>query len=77
VNGLQLVVKDNGQGVPKEHLSRVFNMFYRASDQSQGAGLGLYIVKQAVDKLGGVVFLDSEEKVGATFSITLPMAPNI
>ena len=73
VNGLQLVVKDNGQGVPKEHLSRVFNMFYRASDQSQGAGLGLYIVKQAVDKLGGVIFLDSEEKMGATFSITLPM----
>ncbi|RAV98482.1 sensor histidine kinase [Pseudochryseolinea flava] len=73
VNGLQLVVKDNGQGVPKEHLSRVFNMFYRASDQSQGAGLGLYIVKQAVDKLGGVIFLDSEERMGATFSITLPI----
>jgi PAS domain S-box-containing protein len=74
VNGLQLVVKDNGQGVPKEHLSRVFNMFYRASDLSQGAGLGLYIVKQAVDKLGGVIFLDSEEKSGATFSITFPVS---
>lgn len=73
VNGTQLNVSDNGLGIPKEHRSRVFNMFYRASDLSQGAGLGLYIVKQAVDKLGGVIFLDSEERVGTTFSITIPL----
>ncbi|MFN7490510.1 MAG: ATP-binding protein, partial [Chryseotalea sp.] len=40
---------------------------------SQGAGLGLYIVKQAVDKLGGVLMLDSEEGIGTTFSITIPL----
>jgi signal transduction histidine kinase len=34
----------------------------------------LYIVKQAVDKLGGVIFLDSEERVGTTFSITIPLS---
>jgi len=73
VNGLQLVLLDNGLGVPKEHQSRVFNMFYRANSLSQGAGLGLYIVKQAVDKLGGVIFLDSEENKGTTFTITLPL----
>jgi PAS domain S-box-containing protein len=73
VNGAQLNVSDNGLGIPKEHRSRVFNMFYRASDLSQGAGLGLYIVKQAVDKLGGVIFLDSEESLGTTFSITIPL----
>jgi PAS domain S-box-containing protein len=73
VNGIQITVQDNGLGVPKEHRSRVFNMFYRASDLSQGAGLGLYIVKQAVDKLGGVIFLDSEERVGSTFTITIPL----
>jgi PAS domain S-box-containing protein len=74
VNGLQIVLKDNGIGIMKEHQSRVFNMFYRANDLSQGAGLGLYIVKQAVDKLGGVIFLDSEENEGTTFTITIPMS---
>jgi PAS domain S-box-containing protein len=73
VNGLQLVLKDNGLGVPKDHQLHIFNMFYRASDLSQGAGLGLYIVKQAVDKLGGVIFLDSEEGTGTTFTITIPL----
>ena len=76
VNGVLLSVQDNGMGVPKEHRSRVFNMFYRASDLSQGAGLGLYIVKQAVDKLGGVIILDSEERIGTTVTITIPTNRN-
>jgi len=74
VNGIQFVMSDNGLGVPKEHQSRIFNMFYRASSLSQGAGLGLYIVKQAVDKLGGVIVLDSEEDKGTTFTITIPFS---
>lgn len=73
VNGLQLAIKDNGQGIMKDHISRVFNMFYRASELSKGAGLGLYIVKQAVDKLNGVIMLDSEEGKGTTFTITIPI----
>jgi PAS domain S-box-containing protein len=77
VNGLQLIVKDNGLGILKEHQSRVFNMFYRASELSQGAGLGLYIVKQAVDKLGGVIFIDSEEKIGTSFTVTLPLTSEV
>lgn len=76
VNGLQLAIKDNGLGIMKEHLSRVFNMFYRASEISKGAGLGLYIVKQAVDKLNGVILLDSEEEKGTTFTITIPTISN-
>jgi PAS domain S-box-containing protein len=74
VNGLQFILKDNGLGVPQEHQSHVFNMFYRANGLSQGAGLGLYIVKQAIDKLGGVIFMDSEEGVGTTFTITIPLS---
>jgi len=73
INGLQLVVSDNGLGISKEHLPLVFNMFYRGNRLSQGAGLGLYIVKQAVDKLGGVLMLDSNEGEGTTFSITIPL----
>jgi PAS domain S-box-containing protein len=73
INGLQLTVADNGLGINKEHIPRVFNMFYRGNKLSQGAGLGLYIVKQVVDKLGGVLMLDSEEGKGTTFSITIPL----
>jgi signal transduction histidine kinase len=47
-------------------------MFYRASEQSEGSGLGLYIVKNAVDKLGGVVMVDSQLGQGTLFKIVLP-----
>lgn len=70
---LQLIVKDNGLGISAEHQSRVFNMFYRGSSLSQGAGLGLYIVKQAVDKLGGTIALESQEGIGTNFTITIPL----
>ena len=47
-------------------------MFYRASEQSEGSGLGLYIVKNAVDKMGGEVTVDSVLGKGTTFRISLP-----
>ena len=47
-------------------------MFYRASEQSEGSGLGLYIVKNAVDKLGGEVNVESETAMGTSFTIVLP-----
>ncbi|MBK7650565.1 MAG: ATP-binding protein [Flammeovirgaceae bacterium] len=48
-----IVFTDNGIGISEESLSKIFEMFYRASEQSEGSGLGLYIVKNAVEKLGG------------------------
>ena len=47
-------------------------MFYRASEQSEGSGLGLYIVKNAVDKLGGIVMVNSQLDQGTSFKIVLP-----
>jgi signal transduction histidine kinase len=47
-------------------------MFFRATEQSDGSGLGLYIVKQAVEKMGGSVGLTSQAGVGTTFTIRLP-----
>ncbi|MBX2895127.1 MAG: PAS domain-containing sensor histidine kinase [Cyclobacteriaceae bacterium] len=64
--------KDNGIGISAENLSRIFEMFYRASEQSQGSGLGLYIVKNAVDKLNGTLTVHSQPGIGTTFEITLP-----
>lgn len=68
----EIIFKDNGIGIPPENMGRIFEMFYRASEQSEGSGLGLYIVKNAIDKLEGVVLVESEFGQGTTFKITLP-----
>jgi len=63
---------DNGIGIEPHNLEKIFNMFYRASEQSDGSGLGLYIVKNAVDKLQGAVQVSSTLGKGTTFVIKLP-----
>jgi signal transduction histidine kinase len=63
---------DNGIGIRKEHLKKVFDMFYRATEKSQGSGLGMYIVKQAIDKLKGSVEIKSTFGKGTTIKIVLP-----
>ncbi|HXB08517.1 MAG TPA: HAMP domain-containing sensor histidine kinase [Puia sp.] len=65
-------VRDNGIGIDKENQVKVFNMFYRVSSKSIGSGLGLYIVKEAVEKLHGAIELRSEPGKGCEFSIRLP-----
>jgi PAS domain S-box-containing protein len=65
-------IKDNGIGIEKFHLHRIFEMFYRASEQSEGSGIGLYILDQAVKKLNGTVTIKSKYRKGTTIMITLP-----
>jgi PAS domain S-box-containing protein len=67
---------DNGIGIDEANLTRVFEMFYRASEQSDGSGIGLYIVKNAVDKLGGKISVQSKAGVGTRFHIILPNKVN-
>jgi signal transduction histidine kinase len=69
---LTIRVQDNGIGIPADFLPKVFNMFYRATERSEGAGLGLYIVRETVQKLGGKIAVHSEVGVGTTFDIELP-----
>jgi signal transduction histidine kinase len=66
-------VGDNGKGIQPEHVKRIFEMFYRATDEAQGSGLGLYILKEAVLKLGGTVDATSEIDSGTEFTIRLPI----
>jgi len=68
----EISFKDNGIGIDEENLEHIFEMFYRASEQSEGSGLGLYIVKNAVDKLGGVVMVNSQLGQGTSFKIVIP-----
>jgi len=68
-----ICITDNGSGIPEKHLPKIFDMFYRASENSQGSGLGLYIVKEALQKLGGTVSVESEFNKGSTFTISIPL----
>jgi PAS domain S-box-containing protein len=63
---------DNGIGIRDASLKRIFEMFYRATDQGGGSGIGLYIVKNAVEKLGGQIKVASSPGYGTRFHILLP-----
>jgi signal transduction histidine kinase len=65
-------IADNGIGIAKEHQPKVYNLFFRASIQSYGSGMGMYIVKNAIDRLKGSIQLESEEGKGSNFTVTLP-----
>jgi signal transduction histidine kinase len=70
-----LEFKDNGIGISEKHLNKVFDMFFRATQKNDGAGLGLYIVKEAIDKLNGQIRVVSKVGLGTTFSIEIPSSP--
>ncbi|AKN31606.1 histidine kinase [Clostridium carboxidivorans P7] len=76
-NNALIIVKDNGVGIPKEDISRVFERFYRVdksrSRSEGGTGLGLAIVKHIVSELDGSIYLNSELNKGSEFIIQLPL----
>lgn len=65
-------IEDNGLGIPKEHQDKVFEMFYRAHEGIEGSGMGLYLVKETIIKLGGKISLSSTEGKGTTIVMQLP-----
>jgi len=67
-----IIIKDNGIGIPQENLDNIFDMFYRASNQSKGSGLGLYIVKEMVARLYGTITVRSKVNMYTQFYIELP-----
>jgi signal transduction histidine kinase len=71
---LYIEVSDNGQGILLEHQPRIFEMFFRATKNATGTGLGLYILKRSVDRLNGSVALKSEVGQGSTFTVKLPLS---
>lgn len=73
-HALTIEVSDNGAGIMETYRDRIFDMFFRATDKSEGSGLGLYIVKKAVEKLRGKIELKTRHREGTTFTITLPNA---
>jgi signal transduction histidine kinase len=74
INYDRLVLKtsDNGIGIATEHHQKVFDMFYRGTDRTSGSGIGLYLVKQTVEKMKGTIGLTSEVGKYTNFEVTLP-----
>jgi len=72
-------IQDTGIGIPKSDMGKLFEKFYRAGNvlavETEGTGLGLYLVRLIVERLGGKVSCESEEGVGSTFRFALPLQP--
>lgn len=68
----QVEIADNGIGIVEEHLNNIFKMFFRSSSSVNGLGIGLYIVKEALSRIGGDISVSSTYGVGTTFRILIP-----
>lgn len=65
--------KDNGIGIEDMHKHKLFGMFYRATNEAEGTGLGLYIVKLSLEKLGGTISFESKPGEFTKFTVTIPL----
>ena len=70
---LKISVEDNGFGIDQEHAEKIFEMFFRASEHSDGSGLGLYIAREMAQNLGGTISVESKKDYGTTFTLTIPV----
>jgi signal transduction histidine kinase len=67
-----LTVSDNGIGIDAESHAKIFQLFYRATQQSAGTGIGLYVVHEAIKKIGGSIQVESTLGIGSSFNVLLP-----
>lgn len=72
-----ITVIDNGEGINEEKHSKIFQSFERASEKSKGSGLGLYLVKEVVEKLNGKISFESIPGKGSRFEVTIPNAKTL
>ena len=76
--GMMLEVHDKGYGIPKDQQDKIFQKFFRArtekTEEVLGTGLGLFITRMLVEKMGGKITFNSIENQGSTFAVTMPGA---
>lgn len=75
---LNIEISDQGLGIPKKQQRHIFTKFFRADNvrqtETEGTGLGLYLVKTIIDKVGGKISFESKENEGTTFHVSLPLS---
>lgn len=69
---VNMIIEDNGTGIAREEQKKVFEMFYRSSVNHLGTGLGLYIVKEATERMNGKIQVQSEAGKGSRFEVSIP-----
>ena len=70
----RIAITDNGIGIKPEYIENIFNLFFRADDSlnTEGTGIGLYIVKEAIEKMKGEISVKSTPMSGTTFEVIIP-----
>ena len=69
-----LDIKDSGSGIPEDKLKELFNPFFTTKEPGKGTGLGLFIVRQVVEKNGGKIYLkETKMGEGTTFTVEFPV----
>ncbi len=71
-----LIIQDTGQGIPKEHLKKIFEPFFSTKPPGEGTGLGLFVTRSIIEKLGGEMEVESRLGQGARFCVKLPRYPD-
>lgn len=72
LNEATIEVQDQGVGIIQDHLKRIFEIFFKGNNPQSGSGIGLYIVKEALDKMGGSIKVDSKPDEGTLVTIKIP-----
>jgi two-component system CheB/CheR fusion protein len=70
-----LSVQDDGVGIPKNDLHKIFNLYHQLQHDKEGEGIGLYLVKKVVEGAGGKIIVESEPDTGSTFKIYIKAEP--
>jgi len=71
-DGCQITIEDTGEGISSENIEKIFEPFFSTKTQGEGTGLGLYVSRGIVEKLGGRIEVDSRLGIGSCFRIILP-----
>lgn len=74
---IEIIITDNGMGIPKNQHDQIFTKLFRADNvresDTEGTGLGLYVIKSILDHVGGTIHFDSAKDKGTTFFVTIPI----
>ncbi|MCB0751404.1 MAG: histidine kinase, partial [Ignavibacteriae bacterium] len=72
---IKIELSDNGQGIPKHILNKIFNLYF--TNKAKGTGIGLSLVQRIILEHNGTISVESEETLGTNFKIILPINPII